>query len=121
MRLTQAIHFIDELTFGRATGLDGSRLEADVEGLRRHLRQDPRLESVDLELVRLGEPCRVGYVFDVIGPLAKEPSSEQDFPGILGPPSVAGYGTTHVMVRNGTLSARYRHMLITCMDSQHNA
>jgi glycine reductase len=52
---------------------------------------------VELEIVRPGESCRAGPVFDIIEPRAKEPGSSPDFPGILGPPVTAGMGTTHVL------------------------
>ena len=97
LRLTQAIHPVSDICSGDTTRLSGSSLQVHVEELRRYLLEDHRLESIDLELVRSGEPCRVGYVFDIVEPRAKEPGHGIDFPGILGPISVAGQGTTHVL------------------------
>ena len=97
LRLTLAIHPIQEMTVGPATKLHGSQLQVDVEELRLRLLEDCRLQSVDLEIVRPGEACRAGYVFDILEPRAKEPGSGVDFPGILGPFSVAGRGTTHIL------------------------
>ena len=97
MRLELKAHPVNEISPGEVTRLEGSRLEVDVEGLRRCLLGDERLESVDLEIVRPGEGCRVGYVFDIVEPRAKEPGDGVDFPGILVPPSPAGQGVTHVL------------------------
>ena len=97
MRLTLAEHPVDEMTWGRGTRLLGSRLQVDLKELRTHLLEDHRLQSVDLEIVRPGESCRAGYVFDIVQPRAKEPGSGVDFPGILGTYEAAGSGTTHVL------------------------
>lgn len=69
----------------------------DLDELRRIILEDGRLQSVDIEIVSPGEECRIGVVFDIIEPRAKEPGSGPDFPGILGPIETAGRGTTHVL------------------------
>ena len=97
MRLTQAIHSVTDLSFGPETQLADGHLQIDADELRNHLLEDQRLDSVDLEIVRPGESCRAGYVFDIVEPRAKEPGSGVDFPGILGPLATAGDGTTHVL------------------------
>ena len=97
MRLILAEHQIEELTVGTGTALQGSRLRVDLEELHSYLLEDRRLESVDMDLVSPGDSCRAGYVFDIVEPRAKEPGSGVDFPGILGPFSPAGQGTTHVL------------------------
>jgi sarcosine reductase len=97
MQLKLAIHRITGIRFGSRTSLDGTTLVVDTEELRRLLLEDPSLLGVDFEIVRPGERCRAGPVFDIIEPRAKEPDSSPDFPGILGPPQTAGMGTTHVL------------------------
>jgi Glycine/sarcosine/betaine reductase component B subunits len=97
MQLKLAIHPITAIRFGTATSLDGTTLVVAVEELRRLLLEDPSLSGVEFEIVRPGESCRAGPVFDVIEPRAKGPDSSPDFPGILGPPQTAGMGTTHVL------------------------
>ena len=97
MKLTLAIHPITELRAGPNTELDGSSLQINVEELRQYLLEDQRLGTVDLEIVSPGDICRVGYVFDILEPRAKEPGSGPDFPGILSPIAPAGQGTTHVL------------------------
>ena len=97
MRLNLAIHPVTEMRFGTRTQLIGTRLEINRDELERHLLEDSRLASVDLETVRPGENCRVGMVFDVLEPRIKEPGSGSDFPGIIGDYALSGHGTTHVL------------------------
>jgi glycine reductase len=97
MRLTLAVHPVSNARFGDATRLEGSTLIVDREGLRRHLLEDRRFQDMDVDIARPGEPCRIGVVFDILEPRAKEPGDGADFPGVLGPFAVAGQGTTHVL------------------------
>jgi len=97
MSLTLVVHRIDDVRFGAATRLENSVLIVDPDALRRLVLQDPRLESVDFAIVRAGENCRAGPVFDIVEPRAKEPGGSPDWPGVLGPPHTAGDGTTHVL------------------------
>jgi sarcosine reductase len=97
MQLKLAIHRITTIRFGSKTSLDETTLVVDAEELRRLLLEDPSLSRVEFAIVRPGESCRAGPVFDIIEPRAKGPDSSPDFPGILGPPQTAGMGTTHVL------------------------
>jgi glycine reductase complex component B subunit alpha and beta len=97
MRLTLAYHPISEVRFGDTTQLDGTILMVNQEALRQHLLADRRLASVDFHVVRPGDSCRFGVVFDILEPRAKAPGAGSDFPGILGPIELAGQGTTHVL------------------------
>jgi glycine reductase complex component B subunit alpha and beta len=97
MQLTLVKHAITEIRFSPPTRLDGGTLCIDAEALRRLLLEDGSCASVDFEIVRAGENCRAGPVFDIIEPRAKAPGSSPDFPGILGAPQTAGMGTSHVL------------------------
>jgi len=97
MQLTLARHPITEIQFGAQTRLDRTTLVVDPTELRRLVREDEAVENIDFEIVRPGESCRAGPIFDIVQPRAKEPGSSPDFPGILGPPTSAGMGTTHVL------------------------
>ena len=97
MELTLAIHPVSEIRAGARTGLKGSRLDVNTDELKQLLLEDRRLEGVDIEFVRPGEAARLGYVFDVVEPRAKEPGAGSDFPGIIGPTEQVGHGTTHVL------------------------
>jgi sarcosine reductase len=97
MQLTLAQHPVGDLQFGTPARLEGNVLIVDADELRRLVLEDESISSVDFDIVRPGELCRAGPIFDVIEPRAKEPNSGVDFPGILGPATTAGMGTTHVL------------------------
>ncbi|MCI0825403.1 MAG: hypothetical protein J4N89_12635 [Chloroflexi bacterium] len=97
MELNLAVHHVNAMRFGPSTGLDNGALAVDLDGLREYLLEDSRLDSVDIQIAGPGEACRIGGVFDILEPRAKEPGSGSDFPGILGPMTMAGQGTTHVL------------------------
>ncbi|MCH8107713.1 MAG: hypothetical protein IIB30_05095 [Chloroflexi bacterium] len=97
MRLSLSNHTVSEMEFGASTKLQGSLLQINEAELTQHLLEDRRLQSVDLAVVAPGDSCRVGYVFDIVEPRAKEPGAGTDFPGILGPAAIAGQGATHVL------------------------
>src|SRR6185295_9699393 len=96
MQLTLAIHPITEVQFGSRLSLDGAALTVDREALRSLVLQDEAIENVAFDIVRPGESCRAGPIFDVVEPRAKADGGS-DFPGIIGPPTTAGIGTTHVL------------------------
>lgn len=97
MPLTLAVHPIREIRYGPATQLEGTALVLNLDELRRLVLEDASLACVDFEIVRPGESARAGPVFDIIEPRAKASGSSPDFPGVLGPPQIAGMGTTHVL------------------------
>lgn len=97
MQLTLANHPVTEIQFGAPARLEGSVLIVDADTLRQLVLQDESLTGVDFEIVHPGEPCRAGPIFDVVEPRAKAPGDGSDFPGILGAPTTAGMGTTHVL------------------------
>jgi glycine reductase len=97
MKLTLAKHPITTIRFGPATALMAGELVVDEAELRALLLQDDALAGVDFAITRPGESCRAGPIFDVVEPRAKEPGSGADFPGIIGAPTTAGMGTTHVL------------------------
>jgi sarcosine reductase len=97
MRLTLAYHPLTDVRFGATTQLQGTVLEISEAELRQYLLEDRRLQSVDLAIVRPGEACRFGVVFDILEPRAKEPGAGPDFPGILDPIAMVGEGITHVL------------------------
>ena len=97
MTLNLAVHTINQIVFGSATKLEGTTLSIDKHELIDLVRDDARLESVDLEIVKPGESCRAGPIFDIVEPRAKGAVGSPDWPGVLGPPQTAGHGTTHVL------------------------
>jgi sarcosine reductase len=97
VQLTLAHHPITDMQFGAPARLEGTVLVIDPTELRQLVLEDESIVNVDFDIVRPGERCRAGPIFDIIEPRAKEPGSGPDFPGILGAPATAGMGTTHVL------------------------
>lgn len=97
MQLTLGHHPITDLHFDAPARLEGTVLFVDVAQLRGLVLKDDSIVSVDFDIARPGERCRAGPIFDVIEPRAKASGCGADFPGILGAPSTAGMGTTHVL------------------------
>lgn len=96
MQLTLAIHPITDIQFGPQLALDDSTLTVNDEELRSLILQDPAIDHVAFDIARPGESCRAGPIFDVVEPRAKA-NGGSDFPGIIGAPTTAGLGTTHVL------------------------
>ncbi len=96
MQLTLAIHPITDIQFGARVALDGSALAVNADELRNLVLEDPAIDSVSFDIARPGESCRAGPIFDVVEPRAKA-NGGSDFPGIIGAPTTAGIGTTHVL------------------------
>ena len=97
MALTLAHHPIREIRFGARMRFEGDVLTVDEDELTRLVMEDSRIRSIEFELVHPGESCRAGPVFDIVEPRAKAAGGSPDWPGVLGPPSTAGFGTTHVL------------------------
>src|SRR4029453_10304677 len=96
MRLELLWSDVAAVTAGAATCLAGGVLAIDLEALQGLLEADPRLERVRIDLATPGESCRIGRVFDVFAPRAKD-DGDEDFPGVLGPLARAGSGRTRAL------------------------
>jgi len=96
MQLTLAFHPIADIQFDSQLSLDGTKLTVNREELRSLVLEDPAIDNVTFDIARPGESCRAGPIFDVVEPRAKA-DGVSDFPGIIGAPTTAGIGTTHVL------------------------
>jgi sarcosine reductase len=96
MRLELHWSDIHALRLGTATGLTQSALTVNLEELRTWLEADARLQRVHLELAHPGEACRIGRVFDVVAPRARQEDGT-DFPGVLGRLVRVGSGRTRAL------------------------
>ena len=96
MRLELLWSDVTAVTAGAATCLAGGVLAIDLEALQGLLEADPRLERVRIDLASPGESCRIGRVFDVFAPRAKD-DGDEDFPGVLGALARAGSGRTRAL------------------------
>src|SRR5919202_3875423 len=97
VRLKLAFHEVEAVAWGQRTALAHRRLSVHPDDLQTELLEDRRLESVQLELVRPGESCRILPVFDIVEPRAKVDPPGRDFPGALTPIAGVGWGTTRVL------------------------
>ena len=97
MELEIINHDIESMVFGDTTGLSGKELTINHDELKTHLLEDRRIQDIDIQIAVPGESCRIGVVFDIVEPRAKQTGSGSDFPGLLGPFAVAGQGSTHVL------------------------
>jgi glycine reductase len=96
MRLELRWSLIDSVEVGGVTGFDRGALRIDSAALRALLEGDRRLGPVRVEVAHPGESCRIGRVFDVFAPRAKE-DAEPDFPGVVGALGRAGSGRTRAL------------------------
>jgi glycine reductase complex component B subunit alpha and beta len=96
MRLQIEWTEIAALAAGAGTRLVGRTLEIDMDALRTLLESDARLARAHLDLAHPGESCRIGRVFDVFAPRAREDGGA-DFPGVLGALGRTGSGRTRAL------------------------
>jgi glycine reductase complex component B subunit alpha and beta len=90
-------HPIRDLVWGDVTRLDGGVLTVNRTELVARLLEDRRLASIDFEMARGGESCRIAPVFDILEPRCKIHAEASDFPGVVGPLASAGSGATAVL------------------------
>ena len=95
MQLTLAEFPVRQIRLGSVSRYHDELLEVDREGLTRLVRQDPRIETAQLDAVAPGEPVRVTGIRDVIEPRVKFDNDAQVFPGVIGPVVTVGDGVTH--------------------------
>ncbi len=95
MQLTLAEFPVRQIRLGSVSRYHDDLLEVDREGLTRLARQDPRIDSAQMDAVAPGEPVRVTGIRDVIEPRVKFDNDAQVFPGVIGPVVTVGDGVTH--------------------------
>ncbi|MEX0806174.1 MAG: glycine/sarcosine/betaine reductase component B subunit [Candidatus Binatia bacterium] len=112
MQLTLAHHPITQIRFGAQTRLEGTVLVVDDAELRRLVLEEESVAAVEFDIVRPGDKCRAGPIFDIVEPRAKEPDSGPDFPGILGAP------TTQVWARPTCFKAAQFQFWLRCRPAR---
>ena len=76
------------------TQAEGGVLSVNMKELESLILQDPRIRSVDVDLVYPGENVRILNILDVIQPRCKIDRPDADFPGFVGRMQTAGSGRT---------------------------
>lgn len=55
------------------------------------------IASIDFEIVKPGENCRIIHLLDTLQPMVKVEGESQQYPGFFCDPLMVGTGTTNVM------------------------
>jgi sarcosine reductase len=89
---------IDEVTWGRATQIEGKVLHINREELiEKAWGDDSRITSMDTDLAIPGESVRIIPIKDVIQPRVKVEGRGGIFPGLISGVEKVGNGRTHVL------------------------
>jgi len=105
MQLTLAEFPVRQIRLGDVNRYHDELLEVDRAELTRLVRQDPRIDSAQIDAVAPGEPVRVTGIRDVIEPRVKFDNDAQVFPGVIGPVVTVGDGVTHRLSGMAVLAA----------------
>lgn len=97
MRLELGYVDIKDVQFGSVTEIKDAVLYVNKEKLLKAIGDDPRLESIDVELAKPGEEVRITPVKDVVQPRVKVEGSGGVFPGFVSKVDNVGSGRTHVI------------------------
>ncbi|MBF8437917.1 glycine/sarcosine/betaine reductase component B subunit [Halanaerobiaceae bacterium Z-7014] len=84
---------IKDVEFGEENKVENGLLTIDKEALLHKIKDDHRIESIDLEIVRPGDNVRIMPVKDVIEPRCKIEGGDV-FPGFVGSEDLVGSGKT---------------------------
>ncbi|WP_278550101.1 glycine/sarcosine/betaine reductase component B subunit [Cloacibacillus evryensis] len=84
---------VRDVKFGEKTSLDKGVLTVNKEDLLKEAASD-LFGSLDIQLVRPGENCRILGLHDVMQPRCKADHPEESYPGIWGKLAPAGEGRT---------------------------
>ncbi len=104
---------IDRVEAGKRTQAQNGVLAVNSAELVELICRDPRISSVDVDIVHPGDRVRVINLLDVVQPRCKLDMFEADFPGFVGRLRVAGSGKTRslrgvaVLVSNPHTTRKY--------------
>lgn len=105
MRLEMATFPVTDVRFGEQTRWEDGVLEINKgEIIRMVYREEPRIESIDLELAKPSESVRIWPVRDVVEPRYKVDGPGVVYPGIVGRDvQTVGRGRTHRLAGVGVV------------------
>ncbi len=96
MRLELGTFPVSDVQLGNEARWSDGLLTVDEGGILNAIKQDPRILSANLELVKPGESLRIASVRDVIEPRLKVSGPGVVYPGMFGRPvTTVGQGRTH--------------------------
>lgn len=94
MRLEIESIDIKDIQSGSKTYGKGGVLYINLKELEELILRDPRIKSVEVNLVYPGDKVRILNILDVIQPRCKIDKTDADFPGFIGKMQTAGSGRT---------------------------
>lgn len=114
MRLDLHTFPVNRIVFDGETRLDGDVLKVNRLELAELLQGDPRIASVEIEVVQAGESARIIHVCDAIEPRVKVSGAGGCYPGVLSGIETVGSGVTHRLDgMSVVVSAEYPRLLET--------
>lgn len=110
-RLELGTFAVTDVKFGDATRWDDGVLQINKEAIIREVfKEDPRIETIDLELAKPGESVRIWPVRDVVEPRIKVDGPGVVYPGIVGRDvQPVGEGRTHRLSNVGVVEVTNVH------------
>ncbi|MGM0421407.1 MAG: glycine/sarcosine/betaine reductase component B subunit [Bacillota bacterium] len=87
---------IKDVQFGEENKIENGLLTINKEELLHKIKDDHRIESIDMEIVRPGDNTRIMPVKDVLEPRCKVEGGEI-FPGFIGSEELVGSGKTRAL------------------------
>ncbi len=122
MKLEMATFPVKEAKFGNKMGYSNGVLEINKAELLALIKEDKRVESVDIDIAFPGDKTRIVNVRDVVEPRIKVSGPGCVFPGILGPVETVGEGKTHRLSGVTIIpSATYRPTIRSGTDAENSA
>lgn len=97
MKLELGYFNVKDLVLGEKTEYCDGTVIVDKEELIALLKDDSRIETVEVDIAKPGEEVRIIPVKDVIEPRIKVEGNGDVFPGFLAKPEIVGEGKTHVL------------------------
>lgn len=96
MRLEQGLIYIKDVVGGSENSVKDGVLTVDVEGLKAHLLEDPKIKAVEVDFAKPGEHTRIVPVKDVIEPRFNF-DRVNGFPGMTVKYNECGNGRVNVL------------------------
>ncbi|SDZ15549.1 glycine/sarcosine/betaine reductase component B subunit [Tindallia californiensis] len=97
MKLTLEKIIVEDLVFGDHTRMNGTTLMVNKEEITKKIKEDKRIVSVTMDIVKPGESARLFSVRDVIEPRVKVEGAGEVFPGLVGSREPVGEGITKIL------------------------
>ena len=95
MKLELASYKVEALRLAERTRLEGGVLTVDPSEIETLVLADENIASVSVAIALPGESTRIIHVVDTVEPRFKPDGVMSAFPGLLGPPDLAGTGRTN--------------------------